>query len=232
MNIILLGPPGAGKGTQAHELEKKYGMIQLSTGEMLRAAISRNGPLGQEIKQIYDSGKLVSDEIMIKLIRERINLPDCANGFILDGFPRTVAQAEALDGLLESIGKKMDYIIEIEVNEDALAERIVGRFECANSECKEGYHDKFHPTKVPGVCNKCGSTEFKRRKDDNRETLKVRLKEYHEQTEPILPYYKSKGVLKIVDGMLPMNEVFKEIEGILHLGRIDQSQDKKKRFLA
>lgn len=217
MNIILLGPPGAGKGTQSRLLEEKFGTIQVSTGDMLRAAVKRGEPLGLEAKQIMAEGKLVPDDLIIRMIEDRIAKPDCAKGFILDGFPRTVAQAEALDSMLKAHGKKLDAVIEIKVDEAALVERVSGRFTCAK--CGEGYHDKFRPTKKEGVCDACGGTEFARRPDDNAETMKSRLKAFQEQTAPILPYYTNKGLLKSVDGMAPMLDVQKALEALLFASR-------------
>jgi adenylate kinase len=213
MNIILLGPPGAGKGTQAKLLEEKYGMIQLSTGDMLRASIRHKEPLGLEAEKVMKAGGLVPDALMIKLIEDRIMFPDCEKGFILDGFPRTVPQAEALDRMLASKNRKLDAVIELKVDEPALIERVSGRFTCAN--CGAGYHEKFKPTKEPGVCDQCGGKEFTHRPDDNPETMKTRLKTYHEQTEPILPYYRQKGLLKSVDGMASMQDVQRSIEALL-----------------
>jgi adenylate kinase len=213
MNIILLGPPGAGKGTQAQRLQTEVGMIQLSTGDMLRAAVKSGSALGQQAKDIMDAGKLVPDELMVGLIEARIAQPDAAKGFILDGFPRTEAQAEALDKMLARSGKKLDKVIEMEVDEKALTERVVGRFTCAR--CGTGYHDKFKRPKVDGVCDVCGSTEFTRRKDDNAETMKTRMAAYRAQTEPLLPYYRAKGVLKTVDGMAAMDEVYRQIRAVL-----------------
>jgi len=213
MNIILLGPPGAGKGTQAQRLQTEVGMIQLSTGDMLRAAVRSGSALGQQAKDIMDAGKLVPDELMVGLIEARIAQPDAAKGFILDGFPRTEAQAEALDKMLARSGKKLDKVIEMEVDEKALTERVVGRFTCAR--CGTGYHDKFKRPKVDGVCDVCGSTEFTRRKDDNAETMKTRMAAYRAQTEPLLPYYRAKGVLKTVDGMAAMDEVYRQIRAVL-----------------
>jgi adenylate kinase len=213
MNIILLGPPGAGKGTQAQRLQTDVGMIQLSTGDMLRAAVKSGSALGQQAKGIMEAGKLVPDELMVGLIEDRIARPDCAKGFILDGFPRTEAQAAALDAMLARTGKKLDEVIEMEVDEQALTERIVGRFTCAV--CGTGYHDKFKRPKVDGVCDVCGSKEFTRRKDDNAETMKTRMAAYRAQTEPLLPYYRGKGILKKVDGMAAMDEVYRQIRAVL-----------------
>ncbi|UKJ72204.1 adenylate kinase [Azospirillum brasilense] len=213
MNLILLGPPGAGKGTQARRLEDTRGLVQLSTGDMLRAMVAEGGPLGQQAKDIMSAGKLMPDELMVKIIAERISKPDVANGFILDGFPRTVAQAEALDTMLSDKGLKLDHVIEMKVVDDILVERITGRYTCAK--CGKGYHDVFEKPKIEGVCDVCGSTEFKRRADDNADTVKTRLAQYHEQTAPILPYYQSRGVLKTVDGMAEIDDVTKQIEGIL-----------------
>jgi adenylate kinase len=213
MNIILLGPPGAGKGTQAQKLQTDLGMIQLSTGDMLRAAVKSGSALGQQAKGIMEAGKLVPDELMVSLIEDRIAQPDCAKGFILDGFPRTEAQAEALDTMLAKTAQKLDEVVEMEVDEAALTERVVGRFTCAV--CGTGYHDKFKRPKVEGVCDVCGSKEFTRRKDDNAETMKTRMVAYRAQTEPLLPYYGAKGVLRKVDGMAAMDEVYRQISGVL-----------------
>ncbi|MCW2237428.1 adenylate kinase [Azospirillum canadense] len=213
MNLILLGPPGAGKGTQARRLEDTRGLVQLSTGDMLRAMVAEGGPLGQQAKDIMAAGKLMPDELMVQMIAERISKPDVTNGFILDGFPRTVAQAEALDKMLADKGLKLDHVIEMKVVDDILVDRITGRYTCAK--CGKGYHDTFEKPKVEGVCDVCGSTEFKRRADDNAATVTTRLSQYHEQTAPILPYYRDRGVLKTVDGMAEIDDVTKQIEALL-----------------
>jgi adenylate kinase len=213
MNLILLGPPGAGKGTQAKRLEDRHGLIQLSTGDMLRAVVASGVPLGQQAKEIMAAGKLMPDELMIEMIADRISKPDCATGFILDGFPRTVPQAEALDRMLEDKGLKLDHVIEMQVDDAALVERITGRYTCAK--CGQGYHDTFQKPKVDGVCDVCGSTEFTRRADDNAETVTTRLAAYHKQTAPILPYYKERGVLEAVDGMADIDVVTEQIEALL-----------------
>ena len=213
MNIILLGPPGAGKGTQAQRLQQERGMVQLSTGDMLRAAVASGSDLGRKAKGIMERGELVSDELIVGLIEDRIAQPDCAKGFILDGFPRTQAQAEALDRMLAASGARLDRVVEMEVDEAALAERIVGRYSCAK--CGAGYHDKFKTPKVAGVCDVCGTKEFTRRKDDNAETVKTRMAAYRAQTEPLLPYYGALGVLRKVDGMAPMDTVYRQISAVL-----------------
>jgi adenylate kinase len=213
VKLILLGPPGAGKGTQAERLEKRHKLVQLSTGVMLRAERAAGTELGKAADKVMAAGQLVSDEIVIGMIAKRIEEPDCKAGFVLDGFPRTVNQAKALDQMLAAKGAKIDGVIEFVVDEAALVERISGRFECAK--CKAGYHDTFKQPKKPGVCDVCGSTEFSRRKDDNAETVKERLKAYREQTAPILPYYKAKGLLYPVDGMAAPDQVTKEIDGLL-----------------
>ncbi|MCW2245579.1 adenylate kinase [Azospirillum fermentarium] len=213
MNLILLGPPGAGKGTQARRLEDTRGLVQLSTGDMLRALVASGSPLGQQAKDIMAAGKLVPDELVIEMISQRIDQPDVKNGFILDGFPRTVAQAEALDKMLADKGLKLNHVIEMKVDDAALVERITGRYTCAK--CGKGYHDTFEKPKVDGVCDQCGGTEFKRRADDNAETVTTRLDQYHQQTAPILPYYASRGVLKGVDGMADIDVVTEQIAAIL-----------------
>lgn len=213
MQMILLGPPGAGKGTQADYLQEKLGLAKLSTGDMLRAAVAAGTEIGKQADAVMKAGKLVSDDIMIKLIRERIAKPDCKNGFILDGFPRTTAQAEALDVMLKETNKPLDVVIELAVDDDLLVERIAGRYSCAK--CGAGYHDTFKQPKTAGLCDVCGSTEFSRRKDDNRETVKSRLEAYHAQTAPLLPYYRAKGLLKTVDGMQEIEHVTASINKIV-----------------
>ena len=212
MNIILLGPPGAGKGTQAARLQAQRGMIQLSTGDMLREARASGSPIGDKVKAIMDAGELVSDEIVTALIGERLDSAQ-AKGAIFDGYPRTQAQAEALDLLLSERGRKLDYVIELVVDEDALVDRITGRFSCAR--CGTGYHDRFKPTKVAGVCDVCGSTEFVRRPDDNEQTVRRRMAEYRAKTAPILPYYESRGLVRRVDGMESVDEVAAQIDAVL-----------------
>jgi adenylate kinase len=213
MNIILLGPPGAGKGTQAKRLEEAHGIPQLSTGDMLRAAVKSGSELGKKAKKVMDAGELMPDDLMVKMIEERIQEPDCAKGFILDGFPRTVAQAEALDSMLARLGTGLDFVIELAVDEEALVERITGRYSCAA--CGAGYHDRFQVPKVDGVCDYCGATEFKRRDDDNEETVRARLAAYREQTAPILPYYEQKDILRKVDGMADIDEVTRQLETLM-----------------
>lgn len=214
INIILIGPPGAGKGTQARKIEERYGAVQLSTGDMLRETIKMGGELGDDLKKILDSGQLVPDELMIEMISNRIQMPDCEKGFILDGFPRTVTQAKSLEKMLEDAGKKLDAVIKIDVDEEDLVERIVGRFTCG--ECGEGYHDTFKRPEVENVCDNCGAVDsFKRRSDDNEDAIRTRLKAYHDQTAPILPFYKEKGLLQTVDGRESMSAVTAQIYVVL-----------------
>jgi adenylate kinase len=213
MRLILLGPPGAGKGTQAQRLVEKHGIPQLSTGDMLRAAVKAETAVGKRADAVMKAGKLVSDEIVNDIVSERIDAADCANGFILDGYPRTLAQADALDAMLKRKGLALDVVIELKVDDDVLVDRIAGRYTCAK--CGTGYHDTNHKPKVPGVCDKCGSTEFKRRPDDNAETLRTRLQAYYKDTSPLIGYYYAKGKLKGVDGMADMDTVSAEIEAIL-----------------
>jgi adenylate kinase len=212
LNIILLGPPGAGKGTQAQRLQGERGMVQLSTGDMLRAAVACGSPVGLKAKAVMEAGELVSDAIVSALIGERLDKMGDA-GAIFDGYPRTKAQAEALDLLLAERGRSLDYVIELCVDEDALVERITGRFTCAV--CGTGYHDVFKRPKVEGTCDVCGSHEFKRRPDDNEETVRTRLAEYRTKTAPILPYYKERGLHRCIDGMGSVEEVAAEIDAIL-----------------
>ncbi len=213
MNLILMGPPGAGKGTQAKRLEDSRGLIQLSTGDMLRATVESGSEVGQQARAIMERGELVSDQIMIAMIRDRIQQPDCENGFILDGFPRTIAQAEALDEMLTKMDVRLDHVIEMKVDDGVLVDRISGRFSCTN--CGTGYHDRFQKPQKEGVCDSCGGTEFTRRKDDNAETVTSRLEGYHAQTAPLLPYYEEQGTLKSVDGMADIDEVTRQIEAVL-----------------
>lgn len=213
MSLILLGPPGAGKGTQAAAIAASRGLIQLSTGEMLRAAVRADTDLGKRAKPIIERGDLVPDEVVIQIIDERISKPDCDAGFILDGFPRTLPQAAALDTLLAEKGKELDVVVELHVDDAALIERISGRYACAK--CGAGYHDKYKQPRVPGVCDVCGSTEFVRRADDNGETIKNRLLAYYKETAPLIGYYFAKGKLRSIDGMAPMEQVTREIERLL-----------------
>jgi adenylate kinase len=209
MILVLLGPPGAGKGTQANQLETERLLVKLSTGDMLRAAVAAGTELGRKAGDIMERGKLVPDDIVIGLIAERLDAGGKGNGFILDGFPRTIAQAEALDRLVTERGKTLDTVIEMQVDDDALVKRITGRFTCAD--CGEGYHDAFKTQKVPGVCDRCGSTQFVRRRDDNEEVVRSRLEAYHAQTEPLIDYYRNQGKLKSVDGMAEIGAVHRAI---------------------
>lgn len=213
MNIILLGPPGAGKGTQAGKLVEERGMVQLSTGDMLRAAVKAGTPVGLKAKAVMDAGQLVSDEIVSDLIGDKLDEMGPDKGAIFDGYPRTAAQAESLDAILSARGRTLDYVIELDVDEDALVERITGRFTCAK--CGEGYHDTFKQPKIEGVCDVCGSAEFKRRPDDNAETVRTRMAEYRAKTAPILPIYEARGLVKRVDGMADMGDVAASIAAIL-----------------
>ena len=213
LNIILLGPPGAGKGTQAGYLVEKFGMVQLSTGDMLRETRKADTPLGRQVADVMDSGALVSDEIVSAMIDAKLASLSSDTGVIFDGYPRTEAQALSLDGLLSSRGRTLDHVIELAVDEDALVARIVGRFTCGN--CGAGYHDVFKLPATEGVCDKCGSTEFKRRADDNEETVRTRMGEYRGKTAPILPVYEARGLVSCVDGMAPITDVTVAIDTIL-----------------
>lgn len=218
MKLIFIGPPGSGKGTQAMRLQREHSVVQLSTGDMLRSAVASGSELGQQAKAIMEAGKLVPDDIMVQMIKERIAQPDCKTGFILDGFPRTIAQAEALDQMLAEESGSLDGVIEFQVDNDVLVERITGRFTCAH--CGEGYHDTFKRPKTEGICNVCGSNEFKRRADDNSETVKTRLDAYHAQTAPLLPYYREKGILKSIDAMGNIEEVSEQIDHVLGVSSV------------
>ncbi|SHE90909.1 Adenylate kinase [Ruegeria intermedia] len=211
--LILLGPPGAGKGTQARMLEEKFGLVQLSTGDLLRAAVAAGTEAGKAAKAVMEAGGLVSDDIVIAILRDRLAEPDCARGVILDGFPRTTVQAEALDKLLSENGQKVNAAISLDVEDAEMVARIAGRYTCAN--CGEGYHDQFKQPKVEGVCDKCGGTAFSRRADDNAETVASRLAAYHEQTAPLIDYYQRQGVLKRLNAMGQIDEIARGLEGIV-----------------
>ncbi len=213
MEIILLGPPGAGKGTQAALLETAYGMVQLSTGDMLRAAVKAGTPVGLQAKAVMEAGELVSDEIVSGIIGDKLDELGTGVGIIFDGYPRTAAQAAALDEILAARGRSLDHVIELEVDEDALVDRITGRYTCGN--CNAGYHDRYKQPKVAGICDQCGSSEFKRRPDDNEETVRTRMQEYRNKTAPILPIYDARGIVTRVDGMADIDTVTAAIKAVL-----------------
>ena len=211
--LILLGPPGAGKGTQARILEEAFGLVQLSTGDLLRAAVAAGTQAGQAAKAVMEAGKLVSDDLVLAILRDRMSEPDCAKGIILDGFPRTASQAEALGNLLDSTGQKVDAAISLEVEDEAMVERVSGRHTCA--ECGEGYHIKFKRPKQENTCDNCGGTKFKRRADDNAETVRARLQAYHAETAPLISYYQADGALKTVSAMGDIDEIAHELNSIV-----------------
>jgi adenylate kinase len=213
LNLILLGPPGAGKGTQASRLVKERGMVQLSTGDMLRAAVAAATPVGLAAKAVMESGGLVSDEIVSGILSERLDQPDARAGFILDGYPRTDVQAHSLDAMLAEKGLVLDHVIELVVDEDALVDRITGRFTCGS--CGEGYHDRYKQPKAAGVCDVCGASNFKRRADDNAETVRQRMAEYRAKTAPIIPHYEGRGIVSRVDGMAAMDAVATAIDAVI-----------------
>lgn len=213
MKLVLFGPPGAGKGTQARRLQDERKLVQLSTGDMLRAAVASGSPIGVQAKEVMDAGQLMPDTLMLEMIAQRIEQPDCAAGFILDGYPRTVAQAEGLDAVLGARGKRLDFVIDMKVDDAALIDRIAGRYTC--SSCGEGYHDHYKKPRVAGVCDVCGSTAFTRRADDNADAVAARLAVFHGQTAPLLPYYEQRGILRSVDGMAEIGEVSRQIDAVL-----------------
>jgi adenylate kinase len=213
LNLILLGPPGAGKGTQASRLVKERGMVQLSTGDMLRAAVAAGTPVGLAAKAVMESGGLVSDEIVSGILSERLDQPDARAGFILDGYPRTDVQADSLDAMLAEKGLALDHVIELVVDEDALVDRITGRFTCGS--CGEGYHDRYKQPKVADKCDVCGASNFKRRADDNADTVRQRMMEYRAKTAPIIPHYEGRGIVARVDGMADMDAVAAAIDKIV-----------------
>jgi len=213
VNLILLGPPGAGKGTQARMLEDSFGLVQLSTGDLLRAAVAAGTDAGKAAKAVMEAGGLVSDDIVIAILRDRLAEPDCAKGVILDGFPRTTVQAGALDGLLAETGQKINAAVSLEVDDAAMVTRISGRYTCGN--CGEGYHDSFKKPAVEGTCDKCGGTEMKRRADDNAETVASRLEAYHEQTAPLITYYDGHGVLQKIDAMGDIGDIADALAAIV-----------------
>ena len=209
MRLVFLGPPGAGKGTQAQRLSERVGIPQISTGDILREHVQEGTPLGVKARGFMDRGEYVPDDVVVEMVMDRLDGSDAEKGFILDGFPRTIAQAEALDRLLAERGKTLDAVVEMQVDDDALVKRIIGRFTCAN--CGEGYHDDFKMPKVQGVCDRCGATQFLRRRDDNEEVVRSRLEAYHAQTKPLINYYEKQGKLKSVDGMAEIGAVHRAI---------------------
>lgn len=211
--MILIGPPGAGKGTQAKRIEEALGVVQLSTGALLRELIASGSELGLEAKTLVEGGNLMPDDVMIGLVSKRIDEPDCANGFILDGFPRTIAQAEALDVLLRDKGLALDHVIEIKIDDDRLVERLTGRFECGA--CGEGYHDSYKMPRTENVCDRCGTNDFIRRADDGEDRVRTRLGIYHERTRPLLPFYEARGILKSVDGSRDLDDVTRQLNEVL-----------------
>jgi len=210
MNLILLGPPGCGKGTQAKRIEETFGIIQLSTGDMLRAEVSAGSEVGQEAGALMKAGKLVPDDMIVRIINLRLDQSDCQNGFILDGFPRTLPQAQALDQMLTDKGLKLDHVVSIDVADEDIVGRICGRFSCAK--CGAPYHDTFKQPKVEGVCDECGSKEFSRRADDNAETVKNRLSAYHSQTAPIIEYYDAQGLVRRIEGSGEIDEITQRLQ--------------------
>ncbi len=213
MKLILLGPPGAGKGTQARRLVDKHSIPQLSTGDLLRAAIAAGTETGKRVKALMDSGKLVPDEVVNEIVSDRIDQLDCAKGFILDGYPRTLTQADAVEAMLSDRGTHLDAVVELRVDDDAMVERVSGRYTCVN--CDQGYHDSLKKPDVEGVCDKCGGGEFKRRPDDNAEAMRTRLQIYYKETSPLIGYYYAKGKLRPVDGMASIDGVSEEIALVL-----------------
>ncbi len=214
-NLVLLGPPGAGKGTQARKLEETFGLIQLSTGDLLRAAVAAGTEAGKKAKAVMEAGELVSDDIVIAILRDRMGEPDCVKGVILDGFPRTTVQAVALDTLMQDTGQSITAAISLKVEDDAMVERISGRYTCAK--CGEGYHDRFKRPKTAGVCDKCGGTDMTRRADDNAETVAQRLKAYHAQTAPLIAYYDDKNVLHRIDAMKAIDAITEEMKSVVQM---------------
>jgi adenylate kinase len=215
MNLILLGPPGAGKGTQAKILEEKFGLKQLSTGDMLRQALAKGTEVGLKAKAIMDRGDLVSDDVIVGIVSDRMDQPDIKNGVVFDGFPRTTAQAQALDKMLSGREQKLHAVIELKVNDDALVQRISGRYTCKN--CGKGYHDQFEVPKKAGTCDNCGGTEFVRRPDDNAKTVRDRLQVYNKQTAPLVTYYQDKGNLHVIDGMGEIGAVTAQVAAVLEM---------------